>query len=410
MTYSMAEEIYWTALHKIWENMQNSSRILRTLQQSITGEQLWKASALQLSDMSSLLPTAYVQSLVEQRRRYDLSKIEAYLHQHQIHVMLFQNPDYPPLLKEIHQPPALFYWKGNLNIAPLQIAMVGSRKADRYGLDVAEQLASQFSQYQIPVVSGLAKGIDAAAHKGAILHEGGTIAVQGCGIDRVYPNENKALAEAILAHERGCIISEFPIGSEPIAWHFPMRNRIISGLSQGVVIVQATRKSGAYITVETALEQGRDVFAVPGQINNPLSEGPHQLLQEGAQLVTKAEDVLAAYGLLQTKKQTTKQTEQQTEKQINSKTKNKTKHKQENNTKPAEQQMTLFVNPSASSQIDLSPEEAMVLNLFTAEPLTIEETAYLSKLSMAELMPILSMLELYGLIEPMVGRKYIRIG
>ena len=201
------------------------------------------------------------------------------------------------------------------------------------------------------------------------------------------------LAEEILSHEKGCILTEFPIGSAPAAWHFPMRNRIISGLSQGVVIVQAARKSGAYITVETALEQGRDVFAVPGEISNPLSEGPHQLLKEGAQLITCADDVLASYGLKKEQK----------------KKSNKSNNK-ENNAKQEEQQITLFDTQPSAPDVDLSPEEARILNLFTADPLTIEEAAYLSKLPMSDLMSILSMLELYGLIEPMVGRKYIRIG
>jgi len=393
MNNTVSEIVYWAALHKIWETMQNSGRVLRELQLITTGEQLWKASALELAEKLPELPVEYRQKLLNERRQYDLSKIEAYLASHHIHMVLYRDTAYPSLLKEIHQPPAILYYKGNFINESLQIAMVGSRKADRYGLEVAENIASQFSLSNIPVVSGLAKGVDASSHKGAILHSGGTIAVQGCGIDQVYPRENKKLAEEILAHEKGCILSEFPIGSEPIAWHFPMRNRIISGLAKGVVIVQAARKSGAYITVETALEQGRDVFAVPGQIYNPLSEGPHQLLQEGAQLVTCADDVLSAYGL---KKDTKK--------------KDKKANKTETIANAKQQQMILFENKPSEQSIPLSETETRVLNLFTSQPLAIEEAAYLSKLSMAELMPVLSMLELYGLIEPMVGRKYIRIG
>ena len=391
MTNNVSEYVYWAALHKIWETMHNSGRIMRQLQTVTTGEVLWKASALQLAEAFPTLPAEYCQSLIAARRQYDLHKIEAYLTEHHIHMVLHNDPAYPAFLKEIHQPPAILYYKGNFIKEPLQIAMVGSRKADRYGLDVAERIASQFSMANVPVVSGLAKGVDAAAHKGAILYQGGTIAVQGCGIDRVYPRENKTLAEEILAHPKGCIVTEFPIGSEPAAWHFPMRNRIISGLANGVVIVQAARKSGAYITVETALEQGRDVFAIPGQIYNPLSEGPHQLLQEGAQLITCADDVLRSYGLIADTKKKEKKT-------------NKTAQAEK------EQQMSLFDAPSPLSTVTLSDTEARVLELFTAEPLAIEEAAYLSRLSMAELMPVLSMLELYGLIEPMVGRKYIRIG
>jgi len=391
MTNNVSEYVYWAALHKIWETMHNSGRIMRQLQTVTTGEVLWKASALQLAEAFPTLPAEYCQSLIAARRQYDLHKIEAYLTEHHIHMVLHNDPAYPAFLKEIHQPPAILYYKGNFINEPLQIAMVGSRKADRYGLDVAERIASQFSMANVPVVSGLAKGVDAAAHKGAILYQGGTIAVQGCGIDRVYPRENKTLAEEILAHPKGCIVTEFPIGSEPAAWHFPMRNRIISGLANGVVIVQAARKSGAYITVETALEQGRDVFAIPGQIYNPLSEGPHQLLQEGAQLITCADDVLRSYGLIADTKKKEKKT-------------NKTAQAEK------EQQMSLFDAPSPLSTVTLSDTEARVLGLFSAEPLAIEEAAYLSRLSMAELMPVLSMLELYGLIEPMVGRKYIRIG
>ena len=393
VTESMTDEIYWAALHKMWENMQNSGRILRELVLKTTGEMLWKASAMTLDQYLPDLPAEYKQVLLAERRRYDLSKIEAYIHTQHIHMLLYKDSAYPPLLKEIHQPPAILYYKGTFMNEPLQIGMVGSRKADRYGMETAERIASEFSLANIPVVSGLAKGIDAASHKGAITHHGGTIAVQGCGIDQVYPKENKKLAEEILSHEKGCILTEFPIGSAPAAWHFPMRNRIISGLSQGVVIVQAARKSGAYITVETALEQGRDVFAVPGEISNPLSEGPHQLLKEGAQLITCADDVLTSYGLKKEQK----------------KRSNKSNNK-ENNAKQEEQQITFFDTQPSAPDVDLSPEEARILNLFTAEPLTIEEAAYLSKLPMSDLMSILSMLELYGLIEPMVGRKYIRIG
>ena len=396
MTEYMTEEIYWAALHKIWENKQNSGRILRELLQHTTGEFLWKASALTLDQHLPDLPAEYKQALLFERRRYDLSKIEAYIQKNQIHILLFHDALYPSLLKEIHQPPAILYYKGNFINEPLQIGMVGSRNADGYGLRAAETIGAQFSQANVPVVSGLAKGIDAAAHKGAITHQGGTIAVQGCGIDQVYPKENKKLADEILAHEKGCILTEFPIGSEPAAWHFPMRNRIISGLSQGVVIVQAARKSGAYITVETALEQGRDVFAVPGELYNPLSEGPHQLLKEGAQMITCAEDVLASYGIYKEAKKKSRKS-------------NKSETKNENNAKPEEQQMTLFQAPP-TPDVPLTSEEERVLGLFTTEPLSIEEAAYLAKLPMSELMAILSMLELYGLIEPMVGRKYIRIG
>ncbi len=366
----MREEAIWVALHKLWEESSKSGRLLRQLQSSISGLQLWEMDQAELLQRFPAVPAELWDIFCTRKKQINLSKVEAYLHQNQIHILLYNNPSYPSLLKEIHQPPALLYWKGNFAPSDLNIAIVGSRKADHYGLSTAEQLGSQLSKAQVCVVSGLARGIDAQAHRGALEGVGGTIAVQGCGIDQIYPRENRKLAEQILAHERGCILSEFPLGSPPIGWHFPQRNRIISGLSQGVVIVQAAVKSGAFITVETALEQGRDVFAVPGQINNPLSAGPNRFLQEGARLITSGADVLDEYG-----------------------------------------QNSLFAaadTPTAT--MTLTKEEEQVLQYVTAEPITIEELAYLSRLSMAELMPILSMLELYGLIQQMIGRKYIRVG
>lgn len=366
----MREQAIWTVLHKSWEESQKSDRLLRWLLLNTTGEQLWNTSEVELIQQFPQIPTEVWQSFARQRRQTDLSKVESYLNLHHIHVMLYSMASYPTLLKEIHQPPAILYWKGNLDIPDFRIAVVGSRKADSYGLSVAEQLGSALSQAGACVVSGLARGVDAYAHKGALKGPAGTIAVQGCGIDQIYPRENRPLSQEILHHEKGCIITEFPLGSRPLPWHFPKRNRIISGLSQGVVLVQADVKSGAYITVETALEQGRDVFAVPGQIHNALSTGPHRFLQEGAKLVTCVDDILEEYG-----------------------------------------QTQLFrAEEIPAARMKLTTEEEQVLQHITAEPITIEELAYLSGFHMAELMPVLSMLELYGLVQQMIGRKYIRIG
>lgn len=366
----MRENAIWVALHKIWEDSSSSGRSLRYLQQQTTGQALWVMNTAEQLQRFPKVPAELWEKLSARKQQFDLSKVEAYLHQNQIHILLYNNPKYPALLKEIHQPPAILYWKGNLHTADLSIAIVGSRKADLYGMTTAEELAAQLSREQVCIISGLARGIDARAHKGALEGQGGTIAVQGCGIDQIYPRENRKLAEQILAHEKGCILTEFPLGSLPLAWHFPQRNRIISGLSQGVIIVQAAVKSGAFITVETALEQGRDVFAVPGQINNPLSAGPHRFLQEGARLITSSADILEEYG-----------------------------------------QGCLFTTAETPKvTMTLTREEEQILQYFSAEPMTIEEIAYLSRLSMAELMPILSMLELYGLIQQMIGRKYIRVG
>ena len=368
----MREKAIWAVLHKSWEDSKKHERLLRTLLLNATGEQLWNASGPELEQWFPEIPAEVWQHFLRRRAKTDLENVESYLKKHEIHMLLCNEPSYPTMLKEIHQPPAILYWKGNLDVTGLHIAVVGSRKADQYGLSVAETLGRELSQAQVRVVSGLAMGIDARSHKGALDGPAGTIAVQGCGIDRIYPVRNRELAEQILAHERGCILTEFPLGSDPLAWHFPQRNRIISGLAKGVVVVQAAVKSGAFITVETALEQGRDVFAVPGQIHNPLSAGPHRFLQEGAKLVTCANDILEEYG-----------------------------------------QESLFsseeLKESEQAAMTLTREEERVLQHITAEPVTIEELAYLCKLSIAELMPVLSMLELYGLVQQMIGRKYIRI-
>ena len=408
----MREKAIWAVLHKSWEESMKHERLLKTLLMNISGEQLWSASELELKHQFPDVPAEVWQCFVKRRTRTDLAKVESYLIENHIDVFLYSMSNYPTALRDIHQPPAVLYCKGQLPRAELNIAIVGSRKADAYGLSVAEQTGSELSKSGVCVVSGLARGIDSRAHKGALGGYAGTIAVQGCGIDQVYPKENKLLAEEILAHENGCILSEFPVGSQPLAWHFPQRNRIISGLSRGVVIVQAAVKSGAFITVETALDQGKDVFAVPGLINNPLSAGPHRFLQEGAKLVTCTEDILEEYG----RKPLTLFPEMEQKPAGKQKTaeerKIKERKKKKDIVKAAEAPETP-VQPApdiALTEIALTQEESRVLQNITAEPVAIEELAYLCRMPMAQLMPVLSMLELYGLVQQMIGRKYIRIG
>ncbi len=206
-----------------------------------------------------------------------------------MHLLPLTDERYPPLLRTIHDPPVLLYVRGELPPAEA-LAVVGSRRASeaggRFTLGVCAELASR----GITIVSGLARGIDTAAHLGALEGGGPTIGVLGCGIDRIYPPENARLFHRLL--ERGAILSEYPPGTPPLPGHFPGRNRIISGLSRGVLVVEAAAGSGSLITVEFALEQGREVFAVPGPVNSPVSSGVHQLLKEGAHLVTGAADIL----------------------------------------------------------------------------------------------------------------------
>jgi len=205
-------------------------------------------------------------------------------------IVTYWDDAFPSLLKNIHDCPAFLYVRGNLEPEEINIALVGSRRASSYGLLTTENFSRDLSLAGFTVVSGLARGIDAAAHRGALAMKGRTIAVLGSGLDVIYPPEHQKLYEAIV--ESGAVISEFPFGTPPRACNFPYRNRLISGMSWGVVIVEASEKSGSLITARLAAEQGRTVFAVPGEIHSPLSRGTHWLLREGATLVEKAEDII----------------------------------------------------------------------------------------------------------------------
>ncbi len=198
--------------------------------------------------------------------------------------------DYPVLLKEISDPPPYLYLKGKLPAAKTAIAIVGSRRASDYGLSVTAKFARELAEQGVTIVSGLAMGVDAAAHKGALQVSGATVGVLGCGIDLVYPAENRQLYRQM--EEKAAIVSEFPPGTQPDASNFPRRNRIISGMSRGVLVVEAAEKSGSLITARFALEQGREVFAVPGNINFRASRGTNSLIKQGAKLVETVADIM----------------------------------------------------------------------------------------------------------------------
>ncbi|MCF7907760.1 MAG: DNA-processing protein DprA [Candidatus Omnitrophica bacterium] len=200
------------------------------------------------------------------------------------------DPGYPSLLREIDSAPLLLYLEGDLTVLnkPL-FAIVGSRNATNYGISLAHDYAVKLSSLGIVIISGLARGVDTAAHKGAI-ETGETVAVLGSGLLNVYPRENQALFEKITA--KGVVISEFPLNTPPLPENFPRRNRIVSGLSCGVLVVEAAKRSGALITARLACEQNREVFAIPGPVNSLLSKGPHFLIKDGAKLVETLEDIL----------------------------------------------------------------------------------------------------------------------
>ncbi len=276
---------------------------------------------------------------------------------------------YPSLLRTIYDPPVLLWCRGNPTcFDQAAIALVGSRSASSYGRKISFMLARQLAEAGLTVVSGLAEGIDGQAHAGALAVSGHTIAVLGCGVDVIYPRFHKKLYEQI-AHQ-GLVVSEYPLGTPPEGFRFPARNRIISGLALGTVVVEAAARSGSLITSRMALEQNREVFAVPGRIDSPQSEGAHRLLQQGAHLVHSVADILAELPT--------------------------------SSTSPPEQQ-------SLALPQDLSPEEQNVLQLVDpTSPVDIEELMAKSGLLIGNLHGLLLGLELKGLIRQLPGQQYER--
>ena len=240
-----------------------------------------------------------IQELIEGRSKINPQKEWERLEREKIQVLTIRDKNYPKLLKEIYDPPQLLYFKGTLeNLNEYALAVVGTRKTTSYGRQVAPQIVKDLAQNGIIIVSGLALGIDALAHKAALEVGGITIAVLGSGLAResIYPRANLRLSDEIIANG-GALISEYPITAPPLKQNFPHRNRIISGLSLGTLVIEAPETSGALITAKCALDQNRDVFATPGSIYNPTSTGPNNLIKMGAKPVTSASDILDALNI-----------------------------------------------------------------------------------------------------------------
>ncbi len=251
----------------------------------------WRAGRSDL--LAARLDARATEALLEQRKNGPppLAELDA-LAKHGVSAISQDDPAYPELLREIYLPPIILYVRGALTPTDAwAVAIVGTRGASTYGNQVAEHLARGLAQNKVTVISGLARGIDTAAHKAALAASGGrTIAVLGCGLDIAYPPENAKLAARIC--EQGALVSEFPLGTQPEPTNFPIRNRVISGLSLGVIVAEAPERSGALITARFALEQNRQVFAVPGNIFSKASKGTNKLIQDGAKLVMGVNDVL----------------------------------------------------------------------------------------------------------------------
>lgn len=275
-------------------------------------------------------------------------------------IVTMADKDYPKNLLNIYDPPPYLYVKGQLKEDERSIAVVGSRFASPYGKLAAEGLSRDISRNGYAVISGMARGIDTAAHKGALSASGRTVAVLGSGIDVVYPSENKGLYDEIC--QEGAVISELPMGTGPLSENFPARNRIISGISLGVVIVEATLKSGSLITAICAAEQGRDVFAVPGNINSKGSKGTNKLIKDGAKLVDEVSDILEEIA-------------------------------------PA----------SAASKVtlNLTKEETLIMEAL-AEPVQIDDIAGISGMNVSSLSAILLNLELSGMVRQLPGMVFVK--
>ncbi|MBL7068430.1 MAG: DNA-protecting protein DprA [Candidatus Omnitrophica bacterium] len=270
-------------------------------------ENTLKASQADLERLNDIGPKL-ARKISRIRYKEGLKKEEGLIGKNRAAVLALFDDAYPENLKNIYDPPLLLYVKGDiLPEDKIAVSIVGSRKASLYGINICQEISQQLAGFGVAVISGLARGIDSAAHRGALKSGGRTLAVLGNGLDSLYPRENRRLAEEIA--RSGALISEFPMEMPPMRQNFPIRNRIISGLSLGVVVVEAARKSGALITAACALDQGREVFAVPGKAGTATAMGTHGLIKEGARLAESADDIidelnLAPIGLDNTRRTT----------------------------------------------------------------------------------------------------------
>lgn len=356
-------------LHALNTIPQIGSQALRKLLEYFdTPEAIWNASSNGL--YASGINEKTVESILERRPRIDIRQEWERLEAEGIRILLEEDADYPRLLKEIHQPPFILYKKGSfkINHKPL-IAIVGSRHPSPYGKRVAETFAKELAQAGVGVVSGLAFGIDSCAHTGTLDIESGTIAVLGNGLDQasISPKSQLPLARAIL-DRGGALLSEYPPGTKATPYTFPARNRIISGISLGTIVVEAALKSGSLITARYAIEQNREVFAVPGSVFSEASAGPHELIRSGAKLAGNIRDILEEI-------------------------------------RPAESVSEAPREPATP----LSPSETAILKTLSSEPLHIDKILKATTLETSQVQSALAFLEIKGLIRNIGGMYYIRI-
>ncbi len=324
----------------------------------------WQATEHQLLHIG--LDKRAIRTFQQTRVELDLDAALTQVQAAGITLLTWDSPDYPAYLREVPGSPPLLYVQGELrDTDQWAVAVVGTRRLTAYGRQVTHDLVAGLVRHNITIVSGLARGIDAVAHKTAVDLGGRTIAVLGSGLDCIYPAEHRQLAQHIVA-ANGAVISEYGLGMQPEAKNFPPRNRIISGLSLGVLVVEAGERSGALITANFAAEQNRDVFAVPGNINSPASKGPNRLIQEGARLVTRVEDIL--------------------------------------------EELNVFMVAEHTAVQMALPETAEEIALFahlSTQPIHVDELSRASGLPAALVNSTLTIMELKGMVQPVGGMNYI---
>lgn len=300
-----------------------------------------------------------------------------------IKLICFGADDYPEILYEIPDPPLILYVRGEASVLQRRniFCIVGTRRSTAYGMSAAIGIAEQLARCGMIIISGVAMGIDSAAHRGAVRGEGKTIGVMGCGLDIEYPSENFEVRKSII--ENGALISEFPIGTPPIGSNFPRRNRILSALSLGVAVMEASERSGALITAKYAAEQGRDVFALPGNISNPMSAGTNRLIQDGASIITGADDIIAEYLLRYPEffplHELTEDNEQ---------------------LGPSSVETTALQNEAVTNY------EKSVLAVLNKEPMHVNEIVRLTSLAVKDVQSMITILQIKGKIKEYPGNQY----
>lgn len=355
---------YWVGFSKIPSI--GPTRFQKLLKGFPDLEQAWNAPLWQLGQAG--LEEHIIAEIVRSRQEINLDDEMARLEKENVRVITILDKDYPKLLKEIYSPPPVLFWRGSLpSDDEFFLAIVGTRKPSAYGEHVTKTLARDLAQNGLTIVSGLALGIDSLAHSAALEAQGKTVAVLGCGIERanIYPASNRYLAEKLVGGG-GCIISEHPLGTPPLKHHFPRRNRIISGLSLGTLVVEAPLKSGALLTAQLALEQNREVFAVPGNITSAYSAGTNKLLKMGARVTTSAEDVLETLNL---------------------------------------QKATQYL--AAAAVVGESEEEVKILAYLEREPIHVDELSRSTGLPIQTINATLTLMEMRGKVRHMGGMNYI---